>query len=110
MAEDAQLSGLEASLGGAGARTLLEELRLDGAFTELLARARDKHGVLSDAGLADAGIGDTGLDESTLVAWYREHAGMAGPVDLAVSLGFQTRADLLRALAREYCFRQQRKA
>jgi hypothetical protein len=65
---------------------------------------------LSDAGLADAGIGDTGLDEGTLVAWYKEQAGMTGPADLAISLGFQTRADFLRALAREYCFRQQRKA
>jgi hypothetical protein len=110
MAQDARLSGLEASLGGAGAKTLLEELRLNGAFTELLARARDKYGVLSDAGLADAGIGDTGLDESTLIAWYKEQAGTTGPADLAISLGFQTRADFLRALAREYCFRQQRKA
>ena len=110
MAEEARLSELEASLGGAAAGTLLEQLRVNGAFTDLLERARNKHGVLSDAGLADAGIGDTGLDEGALIAWYKERAAMTGPADLTISLGFQTRADFLRALAREYCFRQQRKA
>jgi hypothetical protein len=113
MAEDAQLASLEASLAGAVSRALLEELRQNGSFARLLSRARDKCAALSEAGLADAGVGDTGLDEGALTAWFREQAGVARPADtgdLALSLGFQTRTDFVRALAREYCFRQQRKA
>ena len=48
-----------------------------------------------------------------LLHWYRNDSGSEGPedaADLALALGFDSRRDLLRALAREYCFRQQRKA
>lgn len=113
MSDEARLSSLEASLAGAVDTALLDELRLDGAFARLLSRARDKHAALSDADLADAGIADTGLDESALVGWYRDRAGSTGPADaadLAIALGFETRRDFLRALAREYCFRHPLKA
>jgi hypothetical protein len=113
MNEEARLASLEASLAGAVDKALLDELRLEGGFAGLLTRARDKRTLLSEAGLADAGIGDTGLDEGALLRWFRDEAGGAGPdnaADLALALGFGTRRDLLRALAREYCFRQQRKA
>jgi len=113
MSDEARLSNLEASLASAVDTALLDELRLDGAFARLLSRARDKHKVLSDGGLADGVIGDTGLDESALLAWYKDQSGGAGPIDgaaLALSLGFQTKVDFLRALAREYCFRSSRQA
>jgi hypothetical protein len=113
MNEEARLASLEESLGGAIDRALLDELRLDGAFTHLLGRAREKQAKLAETGLADAGVGDTSLDEAALLHWYRNDSGSEGPedpADLALALGFENRRDLLRALAREYCFRQQRKA
>ena len=113
MNEEARLATLEESLGGAIDRALLDELRLDGAFTHLLGRAREKQAKLAETGLADAGVGDTSLDEAALLRWYRNDSGSEGPedpADLALALGFENRRDLLRALAREYCFRQQRKA
>ena len=66
MNEEARLASLEESLGGAIDRALLDELRLDGAFTHLLGRAREKQAKLAETGLADAGVGDTSLDEAAL--------------------------------------------
>jgi len=113
MNEEARLASLEESLGGAIDRALLDELRLDGAFSHLLGRAREKQSMFTESGLNDIGIGDTGLDETALLRWYRDDSGSEGPedaADMALALGFESRRDLLRALAREYCFRQQRKA
>ncbi|MFM9845056.1 MAG: TfuA-like protein [Dongiaceae bacterium] len=113
MNEEARLASLEEALGGAIDRALLDELRLDGAFSHLLGRAREKQNMLAEAGLGEIGITDTGLDESALLRWYRNDSGSEGPedaADLALALGFESRRDLLRALAREYSFRQPRKA
>jgi hypothetical protein len=113
MNEEARLASLEEALGGAIDRALLDELRLDGAFTHLLGRAREKQKMLADSGVGETGIADTGLDEGALLRWHRDDSGVDGPedpADLALALGFESQRDLLRALAREYCFRRQRKA
>ncbi len=113
MNEEARLASLEEALGGAIDRALMDELRLDGAFSHLLGRAREKQTMLTESGLSEIGIADTGLDETALLRWYRNDNDGEGPEDagdLALALGFESRRDLLRALAREYCFRQQRKA
>jgi hypothetical protein len=107
LAEDeARLAAIDAALDD----DLLDQLRLDGAYARLLARARDKRAVLAAAGREDAAPADCGLAPIALVAWHFEtRLRRAMPEDLdsyVARLGVNGRNDFYRALAREWLYSQ----
>jgi hypothetical protein len=113
MGDEARLRALDAALAGAIDSALVDELRISGDFARLAGRLWEKNEALAAAGLADPGIADTGLDEAALLRWYEHQNGGATAADageLAMTLGFESPRDLLRALAREYCFRHRQRA
>ncbi len=107
LAEDeARLAALDAALD----RDLLDQLRLDGGYGRLLARARDKRAALAAGGREDSAPADCGLTSIALVAWHFEtRLGRAIPEDLdsyVRRLGVAGRTDFYRALAREWLYSQ----
>ncbi len=86
---------------------VLEQLRLDGRYAELRARANDKQRALEEAGLANPELADAGLTRAQLLEWYFERGGRRIPVDLnqyAREAGFRDEHFLIRALLREFCY------
>jgi len=108
--EETRLAELEARLDPHLGRDLLDQLRLDGTYGRLAARAAQKRAALADKGQLDAAPIDVGLTPIVLVAWHFEtRLGQAIPDDLDSyigRLGFKGRADFYRALARERLYLQ----
>jgi hypothetical protein len=108
--DEARLAAADASLGAALARDLLDQLRLDGDYGRLLARARDKRAALAARGQEDATPEDCGLTPIVLVGWHFERR-LRRPIpdDLgahARRLGLAQPADFYRLLAREWLYSQ----
>jgi hypothetical protein len=84
----------------------LDRLRLRGDYEQLAERARRKQAAVAALGLDDPEPEDLGLTPAQLRSWYFERQlGRAIPDDLdafARATGFATRAELDRALLREY--------
>ena len=80
-------------------------VRLDDAYTGLVARAARKRALLASLP-ADGG---NGLDDAGLVAWYFAELGREVPGALdawSATQGWQSATDFLRALRAEWRFRQ----
>jgi hypothetical protein len=86
----------------------LDRLRLSGDYTRLAERARQKQSALAARGLDDPRPEETGLSPAAIRAWYFERQlGGVIPDDLedrAREIGFVSRAELDRALLREYLY------
>jgi len=54
---------------------LIDHLRSTGQYARLMERARSKHEVLLERGLASAGLEATGLDPAQLWRWWNERSG-----------------------------------
>ncbi len=108
--EETRLAELEARLDPHLARDLLDQLRLDGTYGRFAARAAQKRTALAASGQEDADPVAAGLTPIVLVAWHFEaRLGRAIPDDLdsyVRRLGFKTRPDFYRALARERLYFQ----
>ena len=108
MEDEARLEAYLADLGGSIEPALLDQLRLDDAYTDLATRARDKQTALSAMGAPDPGPEDTGLSSAQLTIWYFEnHLGRAVPDDLdgfCRQLGLESGASLQRLMAGEFLF------
>jgi hypothetical protein len=102
----AQLEATGARAESALRGALLDELRLRNDFARLAERARAKQEVLESRGLDHPRADDAPLAPPTLRAWYFEQRlGRPLPDDIdaaARQLGFEDRADLDRALRREW--------
>jgi hypothetical protein len=89
---------------------VVDQLRLNGLYTSLVGRARDKQERLAALGTADVAAPDAGLDEPAVLAWYfAEVAKTAEPVDLddfVAQLGLPNRAALGGLALREWAYRQ----
>lgn len=106
--DEARLATVAADLDAALARDLLDQLKLDGDYGRLRARALDKQAVLAVTGHEDAEPLDCGLTPIALVAWYFDtRLGRQIPDDLAayaLHLGLGNLPDFYRALAREWLY------
>ncbi len=91
------------------ASLLPDQLRIDGNYARLLARARAKQQALEQRGLANPGRADTDLDESALYRWYFElELDRFVPDDVpgyAHELGFASVDAFRSAVLAEWCFR-----
>ena len=108
-----RLMGAEAQLratvtGAAPDDQLLDELRLRGDYARLAQRARRKQKLLCALGLDQPRPEDVGVLPVQLLAWYRETRlgrPLTDDVEAAArELGFANRADLYRALLREWLY------
>jgi hypothetical protein len=87
---------------------LLDELRLRNDYVRLTDRARRKQELLGGRGLDQPTPEDAGVTPVQLLAWYFEgRLGQPIPDDIEVAareFGFADRADLYRALLREWLY------
>jgi hypothetical protein len=87
---------------------LLDELRLRDHFTRFAERARDKQVLLEGQGLDHPGADGAQSPAAALRAWYFEQClnrPLPDDIDAAArELGFANRADLDRALRREWLY------
>jgi hypothetical protein len=106
--DEARLEAVSALAAQRLRDALLDELRLRNAFARFAERARAKQTVLEGHGLDQPGPGDAGMVAPALRAWYFERRlGRPLPDDIdaaARELGFADRADLDRALRREWLY------
>jgi hypothetical protein len=114
LAEDqARLAAIDTAVDAALGGDLLDQLRLDGDYGRLLARARDKRALLAASGREYATPADCGLTPIALVAWHFEtRLGRAIPEELDTyvrRLGVKGRSDFYHTLAREWLYLQMRK-
>ena len=109
MGDDVRRLRLDLAHAAAIDDALADELALAEARARLQARADDKHAVLGARGVEQPTPADIGLSEDELIAWFVAQCGRepgdADPAEIARQLGFLDKDDLLRAAAREYCFR-----
>lgn len=105
--DEARLEAISALATPSLRDALLDELRLRDDFARLAARARDKQAALEARGVDHPTVNEAG-PASVLRAWYFEQRlGWPLPDDVdaaARELGFADRADLDRALRREWLY------
>jgi hypothetical protein len=108
MADEACLDGLVAEAGEGLDDRLLDDLRLEGDYARLAARARAKQALLAAQGLDQARPEDVGITPAALLVWYFEHHLNASlPDDMDVALrqqGFQGADHFCRVLLREWLY------
>ncbi len=107
MREEARLQRLESGVGADLDRDILDHLRCSGAYGRLAARARDKRQALARSRSADPPA-ESPLGLRALVWYFEGCLGMEIPADLdayARGIGFADKAAFLRAVWREYRFR-----
>jgi len=108
--EEACCEALAARLDPDLRRAMLDQLRLDGDYGRLAARARDKRAILAARGVAVAAPADIGMTPIALVAWYFEkRLARSVPDDLeahAKRHGLTGIADFYRLLAHEWLYSQ----
>jgi hypothetical protein len=89
-------------------RAMLDQLRSDGAYAQLAARARAKRDKLAARGRLDRELADVGVTAFELEAWYFERRlGRAIPDDVAAyaaALDFADVAAFHRMLLHEYLY------
>lgn len=100
------------------AEALIDELRLAGRLDAILNRAKRKRAALTALGREESAEGTRPLAEAGLaglIAWYCDARGLPLPDDIdafRMTLGFEDRAALQRALGRErlYCLLEENQA
>jgi hypothetical protein len=106
--DQAQLEATGARAESALRAALLDELRLRNDFARLAERARNKQELLESRGLDHPRTDDARVAPPALRAWYFEQRlrrPLPDDVDAAArELGFDGRADLDRALCREWLY------
>ena len=106
MREEAQLRAI--STTATPGDQVLDELRLRNAYVQFAERARRKQDLLRALALDQPRAEDAGIVPAQLLAWYFEgRLGERLPDDIeaaARELGFANRADLQRALLREWLY------
>lgn len=88
---------------------LFDQLRLDGKYQALAARAHEKSELLQSRGLYNPTLADASLTEDELLQWYCDLQKHPLPDDLQrfmADRGFEDFLQFKRALLREYCFRR----
>ncbi|HZF33171.1 MAG TPA: TfuA-like protein [Candidatus Angelobacter sp.] len=109
MGDEARRQRLDVAHAAAIEDALVDELALADAHARLRSRADEKHAVLGARGLEQPTLEDAGLTEAELIAWFLDQCGRDPGDDdaeqLARTLGFIDKDDLLRAALREYCYR-----
>jgi len=109
MGDEARRQRLDVAHAAAIEDALVDELALADAHVRLRSRADEKHAVLGARGLEQPTLEDAGLTEAELIAWFLDQCGRDPGDDdaeqLARTLGFIDKDDLLRAALREYCYR-----
>ena len=87
---------------------LADELRLAGAYPDLLARARHKRSLLERQGQPNPALSALAVSADEVLRWYFcERLGLGAVPDTAAwsqAQGFADDEAFRRALAREYCF------
>jgi TfuA-like protein len=108
IADEACLDRLVAEAGDGLDDRLLDDLRLEGDYGRLAARARAKQALLAAQGLDHARPEDVGVTPAALLVWYFEHRLSAPlPDDLDAALreqGFQGPDHFYRALLHEWLY------
>ncbi|MGJ5204472.1 TfuA-like protein [Bradyrhizobium sp. HKCCYLR20261] len=114
MLDEARIRSFKKGLNGSGLSALVDWVKIDGRFEELVTRARDKCDVLKQTELdrGDGSPADHGLSEDELMARYLPAVADDGDSqddsELARSLGFSDRAALIQALLREHVYLSRR--
>lgn len=109
MGDEARRQRLDTAHAAAIDDALADELALADAHARLQARADEKHAVLGARRIEQPTLEDAGLSEAETIAWFLTECGRepsdADAEQLARTLGFVDKDDLLRAALREYCYR-----
>jgi len=109
MGDEACRQRLDVAHAAAIEDALVDELALADAHVRLQSRADEKHAVLGARGVEQPTLEDAGLSEAESIAWFLAQCGQepsaADAGQLARTLGFIDKDDLLRAALREYCYR-----
>jgi hypothetical protein len=109
MGDECRRRRLDAAHAAAIDDALADELALADAHAHLRSRADEKHAVLGARGVEQPTLEDAGLSEAEMIAWFLAECGRepsdADAEQLARTLGFIDKDDLLRAALREYCYR-----
>jgi hypothetical protein len=109
MADEVRRQRLDVTHAAAIDDALADELAVADVRIHLQARADEKHAVLAARGVEQPTPTEIGLSEVELIAWFVAESGRrpaaAEPGEIARQLGFLDKDDLLRAAAREYCYR-----
>ncbi len=109
MGDEARRLRLDTAHAAAIDDALADELALADAHARLQSRADEKHAVLGTRGVEQPTLEDAGLSEAEMIAWFLAECGQepsdADAEQLARTLGFADKDDLLRAALREYCYR-----
>lgn len=108
MRQEAQVRWAWATTTHPLAEILPDQLRVSGAYPELVQRARDKARALEAAGYRDVSLAELGVEWDDVLAWYfHQRLGTSVPADVAsfaAAHGYADEAHLRRALAREYAY------
>jgi len=108
IADEACLDRLVAEAGDGLDDRLLDDLRLEGDYGRLAARARAKRAQLAELGLDHARPEEVGVTPAALLVWYFEHRLSARlPDDLDAALreqGFRSPDHFYRALLHEWLY------
>lgn len=108
MRQEAQVRWAWATTTHPLTEVLPDQLRVSGAYPELVQRARDKARALEAAGYRDVSLAELGVEWDDVLTWYfHERLGTSVPVDVAsfaAAHGYADEAHLRRVLAREYAY------
>jgi hypothetical protein len=106
--DEARLRWVERGVAVEVVGALADQLRVDGSYPHLAARARDKRRTLEETGLLHPRLADVGLTEAELRRWYADrqgdHAAGADVADAGHPPGFDADDTFLLAALREYCY------
>jgi hypothetical protein len=88
--------------------SLVDHLKLSGAYSRLLKRAQHKRWALREQGYDDRALDDSAVSEARLWRWYCEerlgHAPSTDASTYAQRLGYADEASLRGAILREYLY------
>ncbi|MQA74999.1 MAG: hypothetical protein GEU88_11765 [Solirubrobacterales bacterium] len=109
MREQVVIDAVRLALERTTLRGLADQLRLADRYRELAARAGAKARELEARGLPEPALDDAGSTREELLAWHFGRVGLPAAADFAGyarSLGYADGSALVRALARDFVYRQ----